>query len=81
MIFMGRLQSKVPVSPAAMVRNLTFLSVPAFQSMKITLPRSTCATSRYPQLAGAHATLRKVRSDICATFAADPTHEPVLDIG
>jgi hypothetical protein len=32
-------------------------------------------------LAGAHATLRKVRSDIRATLASDPAHEPVLDVG
>src|SRR6476646_8868906 len=31
-------------------------------------------------LAGTHATLRKVRSDIRATLAADPAHEPVLDV-
>ena len=64
-----------------MVRNLSnLLPVPAFQPMKITASAFNMPTSRYPQLAGAHATLRKVRSDIRASLAADLAHEARLDI-
>ena len=65
-----------------MVRNLSnLLSVPAFQPMKITASAFNMRHIALPQLAGAHATLRKIRPDIRATLAADLAHEPVLDVG